>query len=289
MRRADDRREQAEEIPFEDVQTTRTVTLTADGDTLYMMDSRNRDTSGLYAVDTASGKRTLLHEDARADVAGGMVDPRTTEVQAVSVNYLRPEWTTLDPAIAADLERLRAIGPGEAAVTSRTLDDRTWIVAYSAAEQPAVYYRYQRDGQGGGQLDRLFSARPALEGQPLVPMWPQEIRSRDGKTLVSYLTLPKAADPDGDGKADTPVPLVLLVHGGPWTRNSYGYSSQDQWLANRGYAVLGVNYRGSTGFGKAFTNAGDGEWAGKMHDDLLDGVQWAVDNGITTRDKVAIM
>src|SRR5690606_23836479 len=124
---------------------------------------------------------------------------------------------------------------------------------------------------------------------PLVPQWPQEITSRDGKTLVSYLSLPTSADPDGDGKADAPVPMVLFVHGGPWARDVYGYSPYDQWLANRGYATLAVNFRGSTGFGKEFTNAGNGEWAAKMHDDLLDAVQWAVDQGVTTADQVAIM
>jgi dipeptidyl aminopeptidase/acylaminoacyl peptidase len=107
--------------------------------------------------------------------------------------------------------------------------------------------------------------------------------------LVSYLTLPKNADANGDGKADIAVPMVLLVHGGPTARDSYGYQGTVQWLANRGYAVLQVNYRGSTGFGKAFTNAGDGEWAGKMHDDLLDAMQWAVQEGVTTPEQVAIM
>jgi dipeptidyl aminopeptidase/acylaminoacyl peptidase len=116
-----------------------------------------------------------------------------------------------------------------------------------------------------------------------------EISSRDNKTLVSYLTLPRSADANNDGKADAPVPLVLLVHGGPWARDSYGYGGYNQWLANRGYAVLSVNFRGSTGFGKDFTNAGNGEWAGKMHDDLIDAVQWAVKQGVTTEDKVAIM
>ena len=90
-------------------------------------------------------------------------------------------------------------------------------------------------------------------------------------------------------RADAPVPMVLLVHGGPWARDGYGYSAMDQWLANRGYAVLSVNFRGSTGFGKEFTNAGNGEWAAKMHDDLIDAVQWAVESGVTTSDKVAIM
>src|SRR3546814_7151281 len=98
------------------------------------------------------------------------------------------------------MAKLDAIGPGEASVNARTLDDRTWIVAYSAAEAPATYYRYDR-ADGGGELTRLFSSRPVLDGKPLVPMWPQEIKSRDGLTLVSYLSLPKTADADNDGKA----------------------------------------------------------------------------------------
>ena len=289
LKRAGDAWEKTDDVPFEDVLTTSVLGLTHDGKTLYLSDSRNRNTAALYAIDSGSGQRTLLAEDARADIGGGLSDPRTGELQAVSVDYLRQEWKTLDDALVADLETLEAIGPGEAGVNARTLDDRTWIVAYSAAESPVVYYRYDRTPGAEGKLTRLFSARPALDGKPLVPMWPQELKSRDGLTLPSYLTLPAQADADGDGKADHAVPMVLLVHGGPWARDGYGYSAWNQWLANRGYAVLLVNYRGSTGFGKDFTNAGDGEWAGKMHDDLVDAVNWAVGEGITTADKVAIM
>jgi len=290
LRRAGEAWEKYDEIPFEDALTTYYAGLSNDGGTLYISDSRGRNTSALFAVDVAGGGRTLIHEDARADIGGSLRDPATGKVQAVSVDYLREEWTAVDPAVRGDLQRLKTIGPGTIEVNARTLDDRTWIVAYSAAESPVEYYRYDRGADGGdGKLTRLFSARPALEGKPLVPMWPQEIRSRDGKTLVSYLTLPAHADRDADGKADTAVPMVLLVHGGPWARDNYGYSGYDQWLANRGYAVLSVNFRGSTGFGKAFTNAGDGEWAGKMHDDLIDAVQWAITQKVTTADKVAIM
>lgn len=285
-RGADGAWEKFDDIPFEDVLTTSPGGLTLDGKTLYFTDSRGRNTAALFAIDVASGARTLVMEDARADVGGTLADPATGKVQAVSVDYLRDEWKVVDPAIRADLEKLKAIGPGDVSVNTRTLDDKTWIVAYSAAEAPLVYYRYDR---GTGTLTKLFSARPKLEGKPLVPQWPVEIASRDNKTLVSYLTLPRSADANSDGKAETSVPLVLLVHGGPWARDSYGYGSYNQWLANRGYAVLSVNFRGSTGFGKDFTNAGNGEWAGKMHDDLIDAVQWAVKQGVTTQDQVAIM
>jgi len=276
-----------DEIPFADSLTTSPGGYTIDGKTLYFTDSRGRDTAALYAIDAASGNKRLLLEDARADVGDVLADPKTGEIDAVSVNYLRDEWKALDPSIAGDLAKLKAIGPGDVFVTARTLDDHTWIVGYAAAESSPVYYQYDR--ANGGELTKLFSARPALEGKPLVPMWPQEIKSRDGLTLVSYLSLPKAADTNNDGRADKPVPMVLFVHGGPWGRDGYGYSGMPQWLANRGYAVLQVNYRGSTGFGKEFTNKADLEWAGKMHDDLIDAVNWAVEQKVTTKDQVAIM
>lgn len=272
-------------IPFEDTQTTAIEGYSDDGKTLYATDSRGRDTSALYAIDR-DGHKTLLSDDPRADVGELLSDPVSDEPQAVSVNYLRRQWRPLDPAIAAELARLESkLGKGEYTITSRSLDDKTWIVDYSSAEQPSTIYRY--DSGGSGALTKLFASRPALDGAALVPMWPREIPARDGKTLVSYLTLPAGAE--RDRKVQRPVPLILTVHGGPWSRDVYGYNATAQWLANRGYASLKVNYRGSIGFGKNFINAADGEWAGKMHDDLIDAVDWAVKQGITTPDQVAIM
>ena len=135
----------------------------------------------------------------------------------------------------------------------------------------------------------LFNNRDDLGDYPLVKMHDRVIKSRDGLNLVSYLSLPPGSDPDNDGIPNQPLPMVLDVHGGPWARDGWGLNGYHQWLANRGYAVLSVNYRGSTGFGKEFINAANGEWSGKMHDDLLDAVKWAVDNKIAEKDKVAIM
>lgn len=274
-----------EKIPFEDSLSTAPTGYSRDGKTLYWIESRQRNTAALYAIG-ADGKRTLVYENPRADVDETLVEPRSGRVQAVSSNYLRNQWTVLDPAIEADFKRIRALGPGEASVVSRTFDDRTWIVAYSAAETPTAYYRFDRDA---GTLAKIISTRPELEGAALAPMWPVEIKSRDDRTLVSYLTLPLQADANNDGRADRPTPLVLLVHGGPWARDAYGYSGLNQWLANRGYAVLSVNYRGSAGFGKDFVNLADGQWAAGMHDDLIDAVDWAVKSGVTNKDQVAIM
>ena len=171
-------------------------------------------------------------------------------------------------------------------VLARTDADDKWVVSADPVVEPASTYLFDRKA---GTLTTLYTGRPELIGAPLVPMWPVEIKSRDGLTLPSYLTLPATSDADRDGRADAPVPLVLFVHGGPWGRDAYGYVSFAQWLANRGYAVLQVNYRASTGFGKQFITAGNLQWGKKMHDDLVDAVDWAVANRVTTPDKVAIM
>ena len=271
---------------LEDSQTTSPAGYTVDGKTLYWLDSRGRDTAALFAQDTATGAMTLVAQDARADIGGALADPRTGRVQAYAVNYLRNDYVPVDGSIRADLAFLKAQGKGQFVVGARTDDDAKWIVGFDPVTAPASTWLYDRKAKSLGQL---YVSRPELEGAPLVAMHPQEIKARDGLTLVSYLTLPKGVDPAGTGKAAHPVPMVLFVHGGPWARDGFGYNSYHQWLANRGYAVLSVNYRGSTGFGKKFISAGDLQWGRKMHDDLLDAVGWAVKNGVTTKDKVAIM
>ena len=244
-------------------------------------------TFGYCSIAIAGGARVMqtMGADGMLFRAVGYIDPRTRAPQAYTVNYLKPEVTVLNKAVQKDVDLLsRELGDGFA-VTSRTLDDSVWTVAADDALQPASSYIYDRKA---GKLTKLFDSRPALLKSPLVPMQSLELKARDGLTLVSYLSLPPGSDANGDGVPDSPVPMVLNVHGGPWARDGYGFRNEHQWMANRGYAVLSVNYRGSTGFGKAFVNASNKEWAGKMHDDLLDAVKWAVDNKITTADKVAI-
>jgi dipeptidyl aminopeptidase/acylaminoacyl peptidase len=211
-----------------------------------------------------------------------IANPRTRVVEAVGAQYLTLDWIPLDERIADDLKFLHGELPGEIGVADRTLGDDRWIVTASAAEAPGTYYVYER---GPKKLTELFASRPELEAYRLAPMRGEVIKARDGLELVSYLTLPA-----GSGlKLPAPLPLVLLVHGGPWARDDYGFNPQHQWLANRGYAVLSVNFRASTGLGKAFLNAGDLQWGRKMHDDLIDAVEWAVAQGIADRRRIAIM
>jgi dipeptidyl aminopeptidase/acylaminoacyl peptidase len=280
-----------ESIGMEDSLTTAIEGFDKTGNVIYMSDSRGRNTAAMYAVDLTTRQKTLVAEHAKADVGPTIVHPTLKTIQAVQFNYTKPEWKVLDKSIEPDLAFLRTVNPGEIDISSRTLDDSRWIVTYVQDNGPPKVYLYDRSkGPKAGAAKFLFTLRSKLEGATLASMRPEIIKSRDGLDLVSYLTLPPGADKDNNGTPDAgPVPMVLLVHGGPWARDAWGYNGSHQWLANRGYAVLSVNFRGSTGFGKSFTNAGNLEWATKMHDDLIDAVNWAVDHKVAVKDKVAIM
>lgn len=274
-----------ETIGFEDSQTTQPGSFTFDGRTLYWLESRGRNTSALLAIDLASGQKRVVAEDPRADVGGSIIDPATGKVLAYGVDYLKNEWHAVDPAVKADIDFLDAKLEGTWAVQSQTRDNRIWLVGNDPVTAPGKVMVYDRAAR---KLDLLYVGRPALAGVTLPKVCPVEIKARDGLTLVSYLTLPVGTDNDGDCKPDRPLPLVVNVHGGPWARDEHGYDSQSIWMADRGYASLRVNFRGSTGFGKDFINKGDREWGRKMHDDVIDGVDWAVRGGIARADKVAI-
>ncbi len=284
--RSDDGWEPFRSVPLADTLSTAPRGFDATGRVLYMTSSLERDTAALYAIDLVSGESRLLAEDDRADITGIVVHPTKRNVQAVSSTYLRQSWKLLDGDIADDITFLRGVTEGDANIASRSLDDTKWIVSYLRDDAPITYYLYDRPTK---KAKYLFTNRPTLEGLPLAKMHPSVISSRDGLGLVSYYSLPVWTDPDNDALPDQPLSMVLLVHGGPWARDSWGLNAMHQWLANRGHAVLSVNFRGSTGFGKAFVNAGNREWAGAMHDDLIDAVDWAVERGIADPDRVAIM
>ncbi len=270
----------------EDSLSTRPIDFDKSGRHLYMWDSRGRNTSALVSLDLKTGKTKVLAEDPKADGSGVFLHPTKKTVEAVSFTYEKRKWKILDKRMKKDYAALTKLSDGEPAVTSTSLDLKTWVVAYLVDDGPVRYYLYDHKQRKGSFL---FTNRTALEKLQLAKMHPEIVKSRDGLDLVDYLSLPPASDPDADGKPASALPMVLLVHGGPWARDDWGYNPLHQLLANRGYAVLSVNYRGSTGLGKAFLNAGNMEWAGKMHDDLIDSVNWAVAQGIAQKDKVCIM
>jgi dipeptidyl aminopeptidase/acylaminoacyl peptidase len=254
------------------------IGFTPDGKGLWLASSAGHDTLCLVKRDLESGKEEVIASNPAADASNFLFNQETHEVEAVAFNRERVEWKAIDPKVAEDLEALKKGATGEATVINRDRDLQTWVVQYVADVHPADFYLYDRKAK---KLTHLFSARPELARYKAAPMKPVVIKSRDGLELVSYLTLPVGVEAKN-------LPLVLDVHGGPWARDTWGFNNEAQWLANRGYAVLEVNYRGSTGFGKKFLHAGDREWAGKMHDDLIDAVNWAVKEGYADPKRVAI-
>ncbi len=273
-------------IPHDDSMTTSPLAFDKSGKKLYLRDSRGRNTSALMVMDIRTQKTKLIAEHALADVESVHFHPKTKKPLAVSFTHARREWKVLDKSIRKDFAKLKTLSDGEANVISSSHDGNQWLVAYVDDDGPVQYYHWDRKAK---KETFLFTNRKALEGLKLAKMHARIVKSRDDLQLVNYLSLPPASDPDADGKPTAALPMVLLVHGGPWARDGWGYNGLHQLLANRGYAVLSVNFRGSTGFGKNFINAGNMEWAGKMHDDLLDSVDWAVAEGIAQKDKVCIM
>jgi dipeptidyl aminopeptidase/acylaminoacyl peptidase len=268
----------------EDALTTRLLGFDTSG-RLYALDSRGRDTAALVRLDARTGRTHVLAARAAAEVTQVLLHPLSGAVEAYAVERLRRRWHALGTALAGDLEHLEAHLPGDFEVLDRAHDDQRWLLLVESARQVPSFWLYERPAR---RLVQLFSTRPALRDHVLADMHPVELPTRDGLVMVSYLSLPPGSDADGDGRPERPLPLVVYTHGGPWTRVGYGFDRLHQWLANRGYAVLAVNYRGSAGFGKAFLEAGTLEFARRMHDDLLDAVEWAVGAGVAQRDKVAI-
>jgi dipeptidyl aminopeptidase/acylaminoacyl peptidase len=254
------------------------VGFTRDGERLYLLDSRDANAARLTRLDLGSGGQEVLAQDPRFDVSAVVLHPDTRAVQLVGFTRARHEWTVLDPAIEADVAAVRKLHPGDFQIVDRTHADDAWVIAFTRDTESASYWSYHRPSRSGRLL---FHSRPALSRYALAGMQPIAFTARDGLPIEGYLSLPP-------GRPERDLPLVLLVHGGPWHRDEWGYDPEAQWLANRGYACLQVNFRGSTGYGKRFLNAGNREWGGKMHDDLVDAVRWVVDRGIADPGRVAI-
>jgi len=275
---ADDDWRELLRIPAEDALTTDPVTFSADGRSLLMVSSVGAETARLVRIDLSTGAEEVLAADPQADVSGVRIDPDTREPQIVVVLRDRAEYIVLDSSVADDLTAIRALHHGEPNFVSADDAERTWLIAFTNDTGPVPYFAYDR---ASGRGSFLFEHQPALSRYTLAPMVPFSLRARDGLVIHGYATFP----PDGPGAG---LPTVLNVHGGPWARNAWGYDAEAQWMANRGYLCLQVNFRGSTGYGKAFVNAGDRQWGAKMQDDLTDAVAHAVLEGWSDPKRVAI-
>jgi dipeptidyl aminopeptidase/acylaminoacyl peptidase len=251
---------------------------TADGKAAILTSSIGSDTARVIERDIATGAEKVIASSAEVDAGDLVIHPTRHVVQAVAFAPGRSRWTVVDPSVKADFEGIETLNDGDFSLVNRDSADARWLVAFTSDHGPVRYYAWDRASKKG---TFLFAARPRLEGLALAQMKPVVIKSRDGLSLNAYLTLPV-------GVPTQRLPLVLYVHGGPWARDTWGYEPYAQWFANRGYAVLQVNYRGSTGYGKKFLTAGNRQWGLKMHDDLIDAVDWAVQQGVADPAKIAI-
>ncbi len=254
------------------------IGFTKDGESVYLIDSRDVNAGRLVKMSIAGRKTEVLAEDPKYDVSNVIQNPDTYEIEAVAFLKERQEVVILDEAVRADYEAIRKLHHGDVFISSRDDADDTWLIGFDADDGPIPYYSYDRNTR---KATFLFVHCSALNDYTLAPMEPISFESRDGLTIHGYITFPP-------GKRRENLPMVLNVHGGPWYRDAWGYNGEAQWLANRGYACMQVNFRGSTGYGKVFVNAGDREWAGAMHNDLVDGVNWAIQRGYADPDKTAI-
>ncbi|PRC43726.1 S9 family peptidase, partial [Mycobacterium sp. ITM-2017-0098] len=263
--------------------------VTPDGTGLWIGSNVGTDRTRLVRVDAATGKQAAVDShptfdiDRRSQVFPGFPSPLIRDRRTgklLGVRYLgeRQVIQAVEPGFAEVLSNLEKLSDGDISLLSSDDSGQRWVVAFNHDREPGLTYFYDH---GTGESRLLFKPLPHLDPEKLAPKTPITIPSRDGLDLHSYLTLPVGVEATG-------LPLVLVVHGGPWARDTWGFDAGAQLLANRGYAVLQVNFRGSTGYGKAFVNAAVGELAGTMHDDLIDAVDWAVDQGIADPDRVAI-
>lgn len=278
--------EAIERFGTDDLRLSRLVGISHDGNTIFYLTSKGRNTAALFEIDRRTRRSRLLGGDDKADVTTVLSDPATGRPIAFSYEYQRPAWRPIGAAVGADLGFLQSRLTGNFTVQGRSLDNRFWSIEASNDRDPGSGYLFDRQTR---QLTKLFDVRPELAGAPLAPLHSTVIRARDGLELVSYYALPLGSDRKSAGRPDRPLPMVLFVHGGPWNRDRFAWSPFIQLFTNRGYAVLNVNFRASVGFGKKLTNAGDGQWGKTMSDDLIDGVEWAIREGIADRDRIAIL
>lgn len=256
-----------------------------DGRRVYLSTNRGRDVdlSRLVLFDPATGEVEEVERDPEGEVDfGGAVFSRATD-ELLATRYVgdRARLYPRHEAFARDLERAReALPDGDLEFRSPTRDDRLWIVKVVLDRDDGPNYLYDRET---GEVRLLYRPKPGIPTGHMAERRPVRYRSRDGEEIRAYLTLPRGVEPWN-------LAAVLFPHGGPWARDEWGWSDIAQFLANRGYAVLQPNYRGSTGFGKRFLNLGNEEWGtGAMQHDLTDGVRWLVGEGIADPERVAIL
>lgn len=265
-------------VSEEDALTTGPLSFSLDGDFLLALSSVGADTAHLVRIALADAAAEDLAFDPEADITDVRLDPDTFEPQIATVSRDRAEFIVLDPAVGEDLGSVRSLDPGDPSIIGADDEDASWLVAFNHDDGPVSYFNYERATRSGRFL---FDHQPALRNYTLAPMEPFSLGTRDGLVIHGYVTFPPGVERTG-------LAAVLNVHGGPWARDTWGYHPEAQWLANRGYLCVQVNFRGSTGYGKSFVNAGNKEWGGRMHDDLVDARAFVVEQGWADPERIGI-
>ena len=255
-----------------------------DGKRVYLQTNKGDDTDliGLALLDLETGKAELIESDPlkRVDLGSAQFSEMTDELVFTDYREDRMRRYFRDKSMEADFKWLAGKWPGqEFGLVSRSLDDRMWLVLLNGDTEPGATYLLDRKTH---QLSLQYKIREKLPRESLARMKPVRYKSSDGLEIPAYLILPK-------GVPAKDLPVVVLPHGGPWARDFWGFNAHAQFLANRGYAVLMPNFRGSAGYGKTFLNAGNGEWGGKMQDDITYGVRYLISEGIADPKRVGIM
>ena len=254
-----------------------------DGRRVYMETNKGDvDLTRLVLFDPETGKEELVESDPsnRVDFGTAFFSEVSDELVATIYNDERVRIYWKDKGFEADYDLLKRELPGkEINFVSTTKDERRWLILANSDADPGAVYLFDRPTK---KLTLQYRVREKLPREHLAEMKPIRYKSSDGMEIPAYLTLPR-------GVPAKNLPLVVVPHGGPWYRDSWGYNSFAQFLANRGYAVLQPNFRGSTGYGKRFINASNNEWGQKMQDDLTWGVKHLVAEGVADPKRVGIM
>jgi dipeptidyl aminopeptidase/acylaminoacyl peptidase len=253
-----------------------------DGRRVYLQTNKGADLIRLTLMDVESGSEEVVESDPnnRVDLGGAMFSDATDELIATIYVDEKRRYQWKDKAFEADYKWLQQKLPGkEIQLASSTKDERVFVVSARSDTDPGTTYLFDRQAK---TLTQQYRLRDKLPRASLSPMTPIRYASSDGLEIPAYLTLPK-------GYPTKALPLVVVPHGGPWARDIWGYNGLAQFLANRGYAVLQPNFRGSTGYGKKFLDAGNKEWGNKMQDDLTWGVKHLVAQGTIDPKRVGIL
>ena len=275
---ADSEWEQKISWDLDDAMSSGVIGFNKDGDRIYLIDSRGSNTARLFSWNIKTNEYNVLGSDPDYDVSGVLINPDTYKIQMIGITKERHEWEVLDDSISSDIETIKTLYPGDFSIVSRDNADSKWILAFNSDKKPLSFFLFDRKTK---KETFLFTHRPELQKFKLASQKSFCFIARDGLKINGYFTAPIDRDLHD-------LPTVILVHGGPWTRDTWGFDPVAQWLANRGFLCLQINFRGSVGYGKNLLNAGNREWGRKMHEDIVDAINWAEKKGWLDPKRIAI-